>query len=908
MTDQSLSLAVKPIIRYPREAQVGRTYLMTIDLQPEETFEWQYEEEEYPVYCKADSDSFNSQSIGEPVVILHRFGGSYGEAKFLLTAHSDEMEGEIRIALVNKWGVPIKTFQLSPINIERKNLSSSSVAEPILNSELTQEPTQRFTSQEIYHSGILLIGGSEDKIHGRVILYNFFQQAGGMDARIAVISFQSQESERTGRRYRTIFEEMGAREIQVIEIPMQELSGHFGPVSYLEECSGIFISSDDLGISVSDRDARIPSSDIQIPEYGQLANLPILDQIHRRLAERNIALAITGTAMDAVGDVMLTRIASGESPNLSLAEMERGLGLVPGVIYCSYFNNRNRMAQLLSALAQTPANIGLGIDEDTCTFLEEDGVTFQIVGRGAVTVIDKSDLTYSNLENVTSSEPLSLHNLRVHILSHGDRYNLRERTALSPEGHRSSSNQIATFNRQNILPNTYPTIMLIGGAEDNVHGREILHSFFSRSGAADASIAIIPCASRDPGGISGRYRTIFEDMGAREIEVLDIRDRAPAEQFSVEFVQHCTGIFMTGGDQVRLCGLLADTPLMDVIRRRAQLGEVTLAAVSASANAIGHYMIAGGGSGEPPNRSLVDMALGLSLIPEIIADCHFHNRNRITRLISTMAAYPDKLGIGIDEDTCVIVQGDENFQVIGKGIVTIVDPLNLSYTNYPNVESTETLRLHNLRVHLLTHGDRYNLYHREAIYSEDNQPQAEENIKELEKRETIPSRLNYLQRLGDVISSNVSSIKSAIESELENSLLGKKVESHEIPDDNNEATVEAVEEIQAIDLNVSSIEYLNDEKLLIPFELQVECLLQYFVFKADYYSLDDDRNISIDDWNDHYFMAEESYPIEVEGIVAIIPDLENLEFSEFSANDAMDLLADADISIESITRIEVISR
>lgn len=75
MSDHSLSLAVKPIIRYPREAQVGKTYLMTIDLQSEEGFEWQYEEEEYPVYCKVDSELFSSKSVGEPVVVLHRFGG-----------------------------------------------------------------------------------------------------------------------------------------------------------------------------------------------------------------------------------------------------------------------------------------------------------------------------------------------------------------------------------------------------------------------------------------------------------------------------------------------------------------------------------------------------------------------------------------------------------------------------------------------------------------------------------------------------------------------------------------------------------------------------------------------------------------------------------------------------------------
>lgn len=975
MTDQSLSLAVKPIIRYPREAQVGRTYLMTIDLQPEETFEWQYEEEEYPVYCKADSDSFNSQSIGEPVVILHRFGGSYGEAKFLLTAHSDEMEGEIRIALVNKWGVPIKTFQLSPINIERKNLSSSSVAEPILNSELTQEPTQRFTSQEIYHSGILLIGGSEDKIHGRVILYNFFQQAGGMDARIAVISFQSRESERTGRRYRTIFEEMGAREIQVIEIPMQELSGHFGPVSYLEECSGIFISSDDLGISVSDRDARIPSSDIQILEYGQLANSPILDQIHRRLAERNIALAITGTAMDAVGDVMLTKIAGGESPNSSLAEMGRGLGFMPGIIFGSYFHQRRRMAQLLSALAVTPDNIAFGVDEDTCASLLEDDVTFQVLGKGAVTVIDSSNSTYPNLDDALLSSPLSLHNLQVHILSEGDRYNLRERTALSPEGHRSSSNQIATLNRQNILPNTHSAIMLIGGAEDKVHGREILHNFFVRSRSTDARIAIIPCASREPVIIGEHYRTIFEEMGAREIEVLDVREREQgADSTWLEFVQNCTGIFMPGGDQLRLCGLLADTPLMDIIRQRAQLGEVTLAAVSASANAIGYYMVAGGGSGEPPNRSLVDMTSGLGLIPEIIADCHFHNRNRITRLISAMAAYPDKLGIGIDEDTCVIVQGDENFQVIGTGIVTIVDPLNLSYTNYPNVDSTETLSLHNLRVHLLSHGEGYDLSHHSPINSKTQSTSYEESstsasieelrdcirnhedsleriralrtlsesylsdpetllilkacaqedrsltvrdaaIREISKYwkddpglYRLESYLANLQNLLTLLSTDNFLIESQISSALLESLPGETVTSYEIPDDNNEGRIHQVGEVTELQLNIQSAECLDNYRLRILFSLKVECVLNYGIYKADYYALDDHKtaSISISELNDHYFDAEEEYPVRVEGTILVESHLDEEEVSELSEDEVHDLLVDADVSIERITSIEVI--
>ena len=111
------TLSVKPIIHYPREVQVGKTYLMTIDLQPEEGFEWQYEEEEYPIYCSVDSELFSSKPVGEPVVILHRFGGSYGEAKFLLTAALESGQGNIKVILINAWGVPVKVLELEQVQL-----------------------------------------------------------------------------------------------------------------------------------------------------------------------------------------------------------------------------------------------------------------------------------------------------------------------------------------------------------------------------------------------------------------------------------------------------------------------------------------------------------------------------------------------------------------------------------------------------------------------------------------------------------------------------------------------------------------------------------------------------------------------------------------------------------------------
>ncbi len=265
---------------------------------------------------------------------------------------------------------------------------------------------------------------------------------------------------------------------------------------------------------------------------------------------------------------------------------------------------------------------------------------------------------------------------------------------------------------------TKTAIMIIGGAEDKVHGREILHSFFVRSGSTDAQIAIIPSASREPAVIGERYREIFTEMGAKGIEILDIQDRAQCEDPILQsYAESCTGVFMTGGDQLRLCGLLADTPLMTLIRQRSQRGEITLAGTSAGAAVMGHYMIAGGGSGESPNRSLVDITTGLGIIPELLVDQHFHNRNRMARLMSAIAGHPDCLGIGIDEDTCSLFEGDGLLQVLGKGTVTVIDPKELTHTNLSQIGATDPLSISNLRIHILVHGDRFNLHDRIPIHS-----------------------------------------------------------------------------------------------------------------------------------------------------------------------------------------------
>ena len=268
-------------------------------------------------------------------------------------------------------------------------------------------------------------------------------------------------------------------------------------------------------------------------------------------------------------------------------------------------------------------------------------------------------------------------------------------------------------------PATQTAILVIGGAEDKVHGKEILQTFLTRAGGSEATIAIIPSASREPTIIGDRYQRIFGDMGARYLKVLDIRDRAQGEDpYFQEYIEECTGVFLTGGDQLRLCGLLADTPLMERVRQRVQLGEISLAGTSAGAAVMGHHMIAGGSSGESPNRALVDMAMGLGIIPEVVIDQHFHNRNRMARLLSAMTNHPERLGVGIDEDTCAMFTRDGQLQVIGTGTVTIVDAREMSHTNQAQVGATAPLSLHNLKVHILCHGDNYDLKQHQPIKGE----------------------------------------------------------------------------------------------------------------------------------------------------------------------------------------------
>lgn len=266
----------------------------------------------------------------------------------------------------------------------------------------------------------------------------------------------------------------------------------------------------------------------------------------------------------------------------------------------------------------------------------------------------------------------------------------------------------------------YP-VMIIGGAEDKTNGCEILRAFFESAGGSSATIGIIPSASREPTVVGDRYYQIFTGMGAQQVQVLDIRYRTECDEARwLDVIHSCSGVFITGGDQIRLRDLLSDTPVINTVKSRLQAKELVIAGTSAGAAIMGADMIAGGSSGESPNQTLVELSNGLGFVPELLVDQHFHNRNRMARLLSAIAAHPNRLGVGIDEDTCIALGDDGTFQVLGKGTITIVDPGSLTHTNYPSLKNTLLeekfpLSLHNLKVHVLKKGDCYD-YKKRAVF------------------------------------------------------------------------------------------------------------------------------------------------------------------------------------------------
>lgn len=224
-------------------------------------------------------------------------------------------------------------------------------------------------------------------------------------------------------------------------------------------------------------------------------------------------------------------------------------------------------------------------------------------------------------------------------------------------------------------------------------------------------LLIATLASEFPDERWREYQQIFRTLGVRQSEHLNLEQRREkAQDISAKCLQRDVGgIFFTGGDQLRITTKLGGTRLSEEIDQLFQSGGI-VAGTSAGASALGEMMIVGAKPKEVYHMGdPFQMTPGLGLFKNVIIDQHFSERGRIRRLLAAVAQNPRLLGIGIDEDTAIVVHGTEHFEVLGSGAVYLVDARELSYTNISEASLGQTLSVFGIKLHVLSHGDRFDL-------------------------------------------------------------------------------------------------------------------------------------------------------------------------------------------------------
>src|SRR5210317_1567676 len=270
----------------------------------------------------------------------------------------------------------------------------------------------------------------------------------------------------------------------------------------------------------------------------------------------------------------------------------------------------------------------------------------------------------------------------------------------------SPSNQVSGEDRGYIIP--------IGGGEEKLHDPEILDRFVELCGGKDSRISIIPTASEleDTGR---NYEKLFRRLGVKHARVLEFETREDCQSSSeLEYIDKSDGVFMTGGNQLRLSTTIGGTEVAQRIRRRNASG-MHVAGTSAGAAFMPEHMIAGGIEGSTPHPDMVTMAPGLGLTNKFIIDQHFRERDRLGRLLTALAYNPFAVGLGLDEDTAAFIGPHEELEVVGTGGITLIDPSDLKYSSMSRARRGDPVSLIGVRLHILVAGGRFEIESREAF-------------------------------------------------------------------------------------------------------------------------------------------------------------------------------------------------
>jgi cyanophycinase len=259
-------------------------------------------------------------------------------------------------------------------------------------------------------------------------------------------------------------------------------------------------------------------------------------------------------------------------------------------------------------------------------------------------------------------------------------------------------------------------LLVIGGAEDKYNERRILKKFLELAGGEKAEVLIVPVASDYPEFAADVYTQAFRNLGVANPRVLRATSRQDVFHANAdELLDGVTGVFMTGGDQMRLVSLLGGTEFASKLRRMARETDVVIAGTSAGAAGMSTSMIVRGESISHPQKNSVRLSPGLGFLKNIIIDQHFTERGRISRLITAVSYNPYNLGIGIDENTAIILNSDGVLEVFGQGSVTIVDGSGITYNEIAEVAEDDSFSVCGVKLHILKDGLVYQYLERHPL-------------------------------------------------------------------------------------------------------------------------------------------------------------------------------------------------
>ncbi len=265
------------------------------------------------------------------------------------------------------------------------------------------------------------------------------------------------------------------------------------------------------------------------------------------------------------------------------------------------------------------------------------------------------------------------------------------------------------------------TLIPIGGNEDKGNGenerytleyiqRGILSRVVRESGGIDATIIVIPTASSIPVEVSQNYLKAFNKLGCKNVHIMDIRNREEAENPDfLELMQKANCVMFSGGDQSKIVKYIGGTRLDEIIKDKFENEEFVIAGTSAGAMCMSEEMITGGGVQEAFTKGAVTMGKGMGFIPNFIIDSHFIRRGRFGRLAEAVARFPQRIGIGLAEDTGLVIKNRNNCEVIGSGMVILFDPRKLIHNNQAAVAEGQPMSITNLKTHILANGDKLDI-------------------------------------------------------------------------------------------------------------------------------------------------------------------------------------------------------